>query len=74
MLSLEKAISVRGYTLFQINRNPELAQRAKMYIYEGLRVGILKPVIDKVFSFNDIAESQRYMESNQQYGKIVVKV
>lgn len=74
MLSLEKALTIRGYTLFQINRIPELQERAKMYIYEGLRMGTLKPVIDRVFSLNEIAESQRYMESNQQYGKIVVKV
>lgn len=74
MLSLEKCLSIRGYTLFQINRVPALQERAKMYIYEGLRVGTLKPIIDRVFSFSEIAESQRYMESNQQQGKIVVRV
>lgn len=74
MLSLEKALSVRGYTLFQLCKVPELLERAKMYIYEGLKVGTLKPVIDRVFSFQDIAESHRYMESNKQNGKIVVRL
>ena len=74
MLSLEKGLNVRGYTLFQINKSPELQAPAKQYIYDGLKNGTLKPVIDKVFSFEDIAESQRYMESNAQNGKIVVRV
>lgn len=74
MLSLEKSLTVRGYTLFQMNKIPEAQARAKKYIYDGLKSGALKPVIDKVFTFAQIAESHNYMESNQQNGKIVVKV
>lgn len=48
--------------------------RAKSFITEGLRVGKLKPVIDKTFPFEEIADAQRYMESNGQVGKIVVTV
>ncbi len=74
MLSLEKSLCVRGYTLFQLNKDPEMQERAKKYVYEGLKSGKLKPIIDRVFSFSEIVESQLYMESNQQNGKIVVKV
>jgi NADPH:quinone reductase-like Zn-dependent oxidoreductase len=74
MISLEKGLNIRGYTLFQINKYPELQDRAKKYIYDELKKGTLKPIIDKVFSFEEIAESQRYMESNKQNGKIVVRV
>jgi len=31
-------------------------------------------VIDKVFPFEEIQEAHRYMESNQQMGKIVVDI
>jgi NADPH:quinone reductase-like Zn-dependent oxidoreductase len=31
-------------------------------------------VIDKVFPFNQIVEAHRYLESNQQFGKIVISV
>jgi len=74
MLSLEKGLSIRGYTLFHINKIPEAQKRAKTYIYNALKTGKLKPVIDKVFPFAELEESHRYMESNQQNGKIVVRV
>lgn len=34
----------------------------------------LKPVIDKVFSANDIVPALQYMESGQHFGKIVVSI
>lgn len=74
MIALEKGLSIRGYTLFQITSSPEAKERGKNYVYDGLKSGKLKPVIDKVFPFDQIAQSQDYMESNQQNGKIIVKV
>lgn len=44
------------------------------FVTEGLRVGKLKPVIDKTFPLDEIAEARRYMEVNGQVGKIVVVV
>lgn len=34
----------------------------------------LKPVIDKPFSFNEVSEALRYMESGSHFGKIVVRM
>ena len=34
----------------------------------------LKPVVDKVFEFNEIKEALKYMESAEHFGKIVVKI
>ncbi|WP_439503197.1 zinc-binding dehydrogenase [Methylophaga sp.] len=34
--------------------------------------GYLRPVIDCCFNFEDMHDAQRYLESNQQIGKIVV--
>ena len=36
--------------------------------------GVLKPVIDRRFSFDQIADAHRYMESNANVGKIVIDV
>ena len=47
--------------------------RAKSFVTEGLRSGKLKPVIDKTFPLEDIADA-RYMEANGQVGKVVVVV
>ncbi len=74
MLALDKSLLVYGYTLFHLNRHPEMQARGKQYVYDGLKKGSLKPIIDKVFKFSDIAVAHQYMESNQQNGKIVVSV
>ncbi len=46
----------------------------KQYIYDGLESGALSPIIDRTFPLDAIADAHRYMESNQQKGKIVVTV
>lgn len=71
---LGKGLTLRGYTLFEIVRDPEKLARGKKYIYDGLKSGALKPHIDRTFPLAAIVEAHRYMESNRQTGKIVVKV
>lgn len=71
---LGKHLTFRGYELFEITTVPETLARAKAFVYAGLESGQLKPVIDKVFPFGQIAAAHRYMESNGQTGKIVVSV
>ena len=71
---LSKGLTVRGYTLFEIVRNPERLARGKQFVYSGLESGSLKPIIDRTFPLGSIVEAHRYMESNQQKGKIVVTV
>ena len=72
--ALGKGLSVRGYTLFEIVKDPEKLAHGKQYIYEGLKSGALKPLIDQIFPLDAIIEAHRHMESNQQIGKIVVRV
>ena len=72
--ALSKGLAVRGYTLFEIVRNPERLARGKQFVYQGLESGTLKPIIDRTFPLERIAEAHRYMESNRQKGKIVITV
>ncbi len=72
--ALKKGLAVRGYTLFEITNDAERLARSKQYIYDGLESGALKPVIDSTFPLDAIVDAHRYMESNQQKGKIVVTV
>jgi NADPH:quinone reductase-like Zn-dependent oxidoreductase len=72
--ALAKGLTIRGYTLFEIVKNPDMLKRGKEYIYQGLDSGSLKPIIDRTFLLAEIAEAHRYMASNQQKGKIVVTV
>ncbi len=72
--ALKKGLAVRGYTLFEIVKDAERLARCKQYIYDGLKSGALKPVIDSTFPLDAIVDAHRYMESNRQKGKIVVTV
>ena len=75
LVALHKGLSIRGYTLFEIVSVPERLERARKYIFDGLKSGALWPVIDRIFHpLESIVEAHRYMESNQQNGKIVVTV
>jgi NADPH:quinone reductase-like Zn-dependent oxidoreductase len=71
---LAKGLTVRGYTLFEIVRSSERLAHGKQFVYSGLESGALKPIIDRTFPLENIVEAHRYMESNQQKGKIVVTV
>ncbi|MEO6982377.1 MAG: zinc-dependent alcohol dehydrogenase family protein, partial [Edaphobacter sp.] len=72
--ALTKSLEIRGYTLFEVVSNPDAFTKAKKYVYDHLAAGKFKPRIDKTFPFARIADAHRYMESNEQIGKIVVTV
>lgn len=67
-----KGFAVRGYLVFELIRDRERRDRAVRFISEGLAEGFLKPLIAKRFRLDDIAEAHRYLESNQQIGKVLV--
>jgi NADPH:quinone reductase-like Zn-dependent oxidoreductase len=73
-LALRKGLNIRAYTLLQITKDPERSPRALKFVTEGLSSGVLKPIIAKTFKLDEIIEAHRYMESNEQIGKIVVTV
>jgi NADPH:quinone reductase-like Zn-dependent oxidoreductase len=55
-------------------QHSEAFAKAKRYVFEHLAAGEFKLRIDKTFAHSQIVEAHRYMESNQQIGKIVVTV
>lgn len=69
-----KSLTIRGYVLFEITGDPQRLERATKFIVDGLSAGTLKPLVAKTFPLDQIVEAHRYMESNQQVGKIVVMV
>ena len=69
-----KNLSIRGWVASTIWNVPDRFARAKDLILRGLADGHLKPVIAKTFPLQEIAAAHRYLESNQQVGKIVVTV
>ena len=71
---LVKNLRLHGYQYKEVVRDADKLERAKQFIVDGLADGKLKPVIDRVFPFEEIVEVHRYLESNAQSGKIVVMV
>ncbi len=69
-----KNLSLRGWVASTIWNKPDRFARGEALIRQGLKEGRLTPVVDRVFKFDDIVEAHRYLESNQQIGKIVVEV
>jgi NADPH:quinone reductase-like Zn-dependent oxidoreductase len=58
----------------EITGSPERLNRAQTFIHRGIEAGQLHPIISKTFPFDQIVEAHRYLESNEQLGKIVVTV
>ena len=73
-LALKKSLSFRGYVYTEVTQNPDCLARAHAFIAKGIASGTLRPHIDKTFSLNDVVEAHRYLESNQQFGKVILTV
>jgi len=65
---------LRGYLVHEIVGDPARLRAAKAFILKGLASGDLRPIIAKTFPFEQIVEAHRFLESNEQFGKIVVTV
>jgi NADPH:quinone reductase-like Zn-dependent oxidoreductase len=67
-----KNLSIRGWVASTIWNFPDRFARAQELILRGLAEGHLRPVIAKTFRLDNIVDAHRYLESNEQVGKIVV--
>jgi NADPH:quinone reductase-like Zn-dependent oxidoreductase len=52
----------------------EVTQRFRKNWLPLLASGRIKPVVDKVFPLAQAADAHRYMEENQNFGKIILAV
>lgn len=82
-LFAKRGVSVQTYKVFDfygssplgLPRDEEATQRAVKFITEHLQKGTFKPIIAKVFrGIDSIVEAHRFLEANEQTGKIVVTV
>lgn len=71
---LIKLPTIMGFTIWNTSGDPARQKAAVEFILAGIASGVLKPVIDKTFSFDEMVAAHRYLESNRQFGKIVVTV
>ena len=71
---LGKSLTLKGYLYSEIVSDDAALARAKAFIVDGLDKGTLAPKIARVFPFAQIQDAHRYLESNEQIGKVVVTV
>jgi NADPH:quinone reductase-like Zn-dependent oxidoreductase len=69
-----KSLSLRGWVASAIWHKPDRYAQYHGLILQGLASKHLSPVIARTFSLDQIVEANRYLESNQQIGKVVVTV
>jgi NADPH:quinone reductase-like Zn-dependent oxidoreductase len=69
---IPKAITVKSHNIWQTTGDPARRKAAVEFVLKGLESGALKPVIDRIFTFDEMVEVHRYLEANDQFGKIVV--
>ena len=72
--ALRRGICMRGYTLMEFVSDPTVLDGAKRYVYDRLADGRFVPKVAKTFSFAQSIDAYRYLESNQQVGKVVITV
>lgn len=71
---MKKALSIIGYTLWEIVLDPARRARAERWILDRLEAGAFAPVIDRVFTLDEIVQAHAWMDANAANGKIVVTV
>lgn len=71
---VRKNTTLHAYSMFNHVMFKDQLEEGKSYVLERIQKGGLRPIIDKVFDFNNTIDAYNYMLSNRQKGKIVVNV
>lgn len=73
---LRKRLAITGSTLRSraLNYKIRLCKEFKSKILPLFAEGTIKPIIDRVFHWQDVREAHRYMEANKNSGKLILKI
>lgn len=71
---IAKMITVKAHNIWLTSGDETRRTAAVEFVLKGLESGALKPVIDRTFTFDEMVDVHRYLETNSQFGKIVVTV
>ncbi|MFZ0634400.1 MAG: zinc-dependent alcohol dehydrogenase family protein [Candidatus Acidiferrales bacterium] len=66
-------VSLHPYSMITIFNDPVRRKAGLNYVASRLACDAFRPVIDRVFAFDEIVDAHRYLEQNNQRGKIVVR-
>lgn len=71
---LAKHITIRGYEFIEVTANDQKLSQAIKFIADGIAAGHFNAKIARVFPFEQIVDATRFLESNAQFGKVVVTI
>ncbi|GAA1955099.1 zinc-dependent alcohol dehydrogenase family protein [Kitasatospora viridis] len=74
LLPLNWPLRVLGYAYGTLARDPAFRRRQRHFLAAGMRAGTLVPVIDRTFELAEVVDAHRHLESNDQIGKVLVRV
>lgn len=69
-----KMLTVEGYNMGDLLMDQPKAQAGIEFIKSGVQSGKLTPTVGKTFPLEQAAESHRYLDANQHFGKVVLSV
>ena len=75
-LLMMKRLRIIGSTLRAqpIPKKTEIMNNLKENVWPSLESGDIKPIIDTVFQIEEVDKAHKLMESNQTFGKVILKV
>lgn len=69
-----RMLTIKGWAIVDTLWDADRLAAAIDYITMGVEQGKLAPVIDSVFSFDDVVAANQHLESSDQFGKIVIEL
>lgn len=67
-------ITMIRYMSFEHTLDPAAVHRITAFLTAGIRTGALRPIVDAVFTLDDIVAAHHYLEQGHHTGKIVVTI
>ncbi len=71
---ITRGITIQGYTLYELTYNAGNLPGLIDYVKDHVADGTYKPIIDKVFPFEKIAEAHDYMTTGSTRGSVILAV
>lgn len=73
---ISKRLQIIGSTLRArpLRQKERLIQEFAEYALPRFEDGTFKPIVDKVFKFEDVVEAHKYLEGKKNKGKIILKI
>ncbi|MFC9471990.1 zinc-dependent alcohol dehydrogenase family protein [Nocardia sp. NPDC056952] len=67
-------ITMIRYMSFEHTLDPAAVHRITAFLTAGIRTGALRPIVDTVFTLDDIVAAHHYLEQGHHTGKVVVTI